>query len=44
MSLEALSFLDENETYWTFVAARIHLADVYEQVADEKKHNCGQSL
>ncbi|MFJ7972787.1 ribonucleoside-diphosphate reductase subunit alpha [Psychrobacillus sp. NPDC096389] len=33
MSLEALSFLDEQEPYWTFVAARIHLADVYEKVA-----------
>ncbi|SDN63858.1 ribonucleoside-diphosphate reductase alpha chain [Psychrobacillus sp. OK028] len=37
MSLEALSFLDEQETYWTFVAARIHLAEVYEQVAERRK-------
>ncbi|ALC86967.1 ribonucleotide-diphosphate reductase subunit alpha [Bacillus sp. FJAT-22090] len=37
MSLEALSFLDEQETYWTFVAARIHLAHVYEQVASQRK-------
>ena len=39
MSLEALSFLDEQETYWTFVAARIHLADVYEQVAIHRGDN-----
>ena len=37
MSLDALSFLDEDETYWTFVAARIHLADVYEKVAMIRK-------
>ena len=36
MSLEALSFLDEQETYWTFVAARVHLAQVYEQVAERR--------
>lgn len=36
MSLEALSFLDEQETYWTFVAARVHLAEVYEQVAERR--------
>ena len=44
MSLEALSFLDEQETYWTFVAARIHLAEVYEQVAESKKYNCRCSV
>ncbi len=29
MTLESLSNLDESTTYWTFVAARIHLRDVY---------------
>lgn len=29
MTLESLSNLDEATTYWTFVAARIHLWDVY---------------
>ena len=29
MTLESLSNLDEAATYWTFVAARIHLQDVY---------------
>ncbi|WP_342508184.1 ribonucleoside-diphosphate reductase subunit alpha [Sporosarcina sp. FSL K6-2383] len=29
MTLESLSNLDEAATYWTFVAARIHLYDVY---------------
>ncbi|MCG7334949.1 ribonucleoside-diphosphate reductase subunit alpha [Sporosarcina sp. ACRSM] len=29
MTLEALSNIDEAEVYWTFVAARIHLRDVY---------------
>ncbi|WP_313893169.1 ribonucleoside-diphosphate reductase subunit alpha [Psychrobacillus sp.] len=33
MALEVLSFLDEQETYWTFVAARIYLADLYETQA-----------
>ncbi|MDI2587333.1 ribonucleoside-diphosphate reductase subunit alpha [Psychrobacillus sp. NEAU-3TGS] len=37
MSLEALSFLDEQETYWTYVAARIYLADVYERIAVTRK-------
>lgn len=29
MTLEALSNIDEANVYWTFVAARIHLRDVY---------------
>lgn len=29
MTLESLSNLDESTAYWTFVAARIHLHDVY---------------
>ena len=29
MTLESLNNLDEAATYWTFVAARIHLQDVY---------------
>ncbi|WP_342513407.1 ribonucleoside-diphosphate reductase subunit alpha [Sporosarcina sp. FSL K6-1522] len=29
MTLESLSNLDEAATYWTFIAARIHLQDVY---------------
>lgn len=37
MELDALSNLDEQETYWTFVAARIHLGDVYERVAEQRK-------
>ena len=36
MSLEALSFLDEQEPYWTFVAARIYLAEVYSQQAGRR--------
>src|SRR4051812_33920392 len=31
MTLESLSNLDETSTYWTFVAARIHLREVYNQ-------------
>nr|WP_026045608.1 ribonucleoside-diphosphate reductase subunit alpha [Paenisporosarcina sp. TG-14] len=33
MVLEALSHLDEEEPYWTFVAARIYLAQVYSELA-----------
>lgn len=29
MVLEAISYVAEDETYWTFVAARIHLHEVY---------------
>ena len=29
MVLEAISFVAEDETYWTFVASRIHLHEVY---------------
>lgn len=36
MSLEALSFLDEQEPFWTFVAARIYLAEVYSQQAERR--------
>lgn len=36
MSLESLSFLDEHEPYWTFVAARIYLAEVYSQQAERR--------
>lgn len=36
MSLEALSYLDEQEPFWTYVAARIHLANVYERVATRR--------
>ena len=31
MVLEAISYVAEDETYWTFVAARIHLHEVYSQ-------------
>ncbi|MCM3358206.1 ribonucleoside-diphosphate reductase subunit alpha [Psychrobacillus sp. MER TA 171] len=36
MSLEALSFLDEQEPFWIFVAARIYLAEVYSQQAERR--------
>ena len=29
MVLEAISYVAEDETYWTFVASRIHLHEVY---------------
>lgn len=34
MVLEALSHLDEEEPFWTFVAARIYLAHVYSEQAE----------
>lgn len=34
MVLEALSHLDEQEPYWTFVAAHIYLAQVYSELAE----------
>ena len=33
MELEALSHLDEEEPFWTFVAARIYLSQVYSELA-----------
>lgn len=36
MSLDALSFLDEQEPFWTFVASRIYLAEVYSQQAERR--------
>lgn len=33
LALEALSLLDELEPYWTFVAARLLLAEIYEEYA-----------
>ncbi|OAH59035.1 ribonucleoside-diphosphate reductase subunit alpha [Domibacillus aminovorans] len=37
MVLESLSFLDEEEPYWTFVAARIHLEESYREQAAKRK-------
>lgn len=34
LALEALSLLDELEPYWTFVAARLLLAEIYEEYAE----------
>ncbi|MCZ8538185.1 ribonucleoside-diphosphate reductase subunit alpha [Paenisporosarcina quisquiliarum] len=38
MVLESLSHLDEDEPYWTFVAAHIYLAQVYSELASSR--NC----
>ncbi|WP_141434226.1 ribonucleoside-diphosphate reductase subunit alpha [Bacillus sp. 03113] len=34
--LEALSYLDENEPDWTYVAARIYLHDLYEEASENR--------
>lgn len=36
MTLEALSFMDEEEPYWTFVAARIYLQQSYRDIAEKR--------
>ncbi|WP_050179770.1 ribonucleoside-diphosphate reductase subunit alpha [Domibacillus robiginosus] len=36
MTLEALSFMDEEEPYWTFVAARIYLQQTYRAIAAKR--------
>lgn len=36
MTLEALSFMDEEEPYWTFVAARMYLAQTYQNIAGKR--------
>ncbi|WP_046174470.1 ribonucleoside-diphosphate reductase subunit alpha [Domibacillus indicus] len=36
MTLEALSFMDEEEPYWTFVAARIYLQQIYRAIAGKR--------
>ncbi|MCI2253053.1 ribonucleoside-diphosphate reductase subunit alpha [Domibacillus sp. PGB-M46] len=36
MTLEALSFMDEEEPYWTFVAARIYLHQTYRAIAAKR--------
>ncbi|MGE6487190.1 ribonucleoside-diphosphate reductase subunit alpha [Paenisporosarcina sp. NPDC076898] len=38
MVLESLSYLDEDEPFWTFVAAHIYLAQVYSELASSR--NC----
>nr|WP_281173085.1 ribonucleoside-diphosphate reductase subunit alpha [Viridibacillus arvi] len=42
MSLEALSFLDEEDTYWTFVAARLLLAGVYREASTVRQLEVGK--
>ena len=37
MVLESLSHLDEDEPYWTFVAANIYLAQVYSELASSRE-------
>lgn len=41
LSLDALGLLDEDESFWTFVAARLLIADTYKQAAE--KRNIAQS-
>lgn len=36
LSLDALGFLDEQESFWTFVAARLLIVDTYKQAADKR--------
>ncbi|MBQ0140847.1 MAG: ribonucleoside-diphosphate reductase subunit alpha [Kurthia sp.] len=36
LSLDALGFLDEDESFWTFVAARLLIADTYRQAAEKR--------
>ncbi|MCP3761287.1 ribonucleoside-diphosphate reductase subunit alpha [Domibacillus sp. A3M-37] len=36
MTLEALSFMDEEEPYWTFVAARLYLQQTYRVIAKKR--------
>lgn len=38
MILEAISFVAEDETYWTFVASRIYLAEVYRHEELQRGH------
>ena len=42
MVLEALSHLDEEEPYWTFVAAQVHLQHIYESIGTLRKLPAGQ--
>jgi len=42
MVLEALSHLDEEEPYWTFVAAQVHLQHIYEAIGTLRKLPAGQ--
>lgn len=37
LALDALSFLDEEEPYWTFVAARLFLMEIYKEAADNRQ-------
>ena len=39
MVLEAISFVAEDETYWTFVASRIHLHEVYSHEEKQRGSN-----
>ena len=39
MVLEAISFVAEDETYWTFVASRIHLHEVYSHEEKQRGNN-----
>ena len=41
MTLEALSFMDEEEPYWTFVAARIYLQQAYRSIAAKRGVEAG---
>lgn len=41
MTLEALSFMDEEEPYWTFVAARIYLQQAYRAIAAKRGVEAG---
>ncbi len=36
LSLDALGMLDEDESFWTFVAARLLLAETYKEAADKR--------
>lgn len=36
LSLEALGMLDEDESFWTFVAARLLIAEIYKEAADKR--------
>ncbi|GEK32827.1 ribonucleoside-diphosphate reductase subunit alpha [Kurthia sibirica] len=36
MSLDALGLLDEDESFWTFVAARLLIVDTYREAADKR--------
>lgn len=36
LSLDALGFLDEDESFWTFVAARLLLVETYKEAAEKR--------